>query len=375
MTVVARPNALDQTYDAAPLELFFDLVYVFAVAQLAHHLLNHLAWRGGAETLVMLLAVFAVWNYTSWAVSMFPAHRAGTRLMILIVMLLGLFMNASVTRAFTTSGWVFVGPFLMIQLGRTFWTFVNSTGAIFREQYVRTLLWLTAIAPLWVAGAVADPDARLVWWTLAAGLDLAGTWLAHPIPGRQLYSEHVWFEGGHMVERCRLFLMIALGETILATGRSIAAAPLEPMTVVTGTATPIGVAALWALGFGSADRLILQNVGETSDPVPASRHAGNGLIVAVAGLIAVAVANNLAITHPRGHAPAALEPLLFGGSILFLIAQGWYLWAVLHITPRLRMFGCAALAVVGISARLTPPFVALLLASTALAVLAGLERQ
>src|SRR6478672_11050265 len=105
------PNALrspGQTYEVTPLELFFDLVFVFAVSQLSHHLLTHLSWRGVAETLVMLLAIFAVWFNISWSATMIRADQSRTRWMVLVVMLLGLFMNASVTRAFTTSSWAFV---------------------------------------------------------------------------------------------------------------------------------------------------------------------------------------------------------------------------------------------------------------------------
>lgn len=65
MTVPSSTHAPDQRYEVTPLELFFDLVFVFAVSQLSRHLLDNLSWRGAAETLVMLLAIFAVWFYTS----------------------------------------------------------------------------------------------------------------------------------------------------------------------------------------------------------------------------------------------------------------------------------------------------------------------
>lgn len=104
--------------------------------------------------------------------------------MVLAVMLLGLFMNASVSGAFATSGWAFVVPFLLAQLGRTFWTLANAPDALFRDHFFRTLLWLIATSPLWIVGAAVSPEARLLWWAVAAGLDLIGTWLAHPIPGR-----------------------------------------------------------------------------------------------------------------------------------------------------------------------------------------------
>jgi low temperature requirement protein LtrA len=130
----------ERKYEVTPLELFFDLVFVFAVSQLSSHLLTHLSWRGAAETPVMLLAIFAVWFTTSWSATIIRADQFRTRGLVLAVMLLGLFMNASVTRAFTTSGWAFVFPLLLIQLGRTVWTLVNSTDAVLREHYFRTLL-------------------------------------------------------------------------------------------------------------------------------------------------------------------------------------------------------------------------------------------
>ena len=273
MTVPSSTHAPDQRYEVTPLELFFDLVFVFVVSQLSHHLLEHLSWRGAAETLVTLLAVFAVWYYTSWVATMIPVYQSRTFWMVLAVMLLGLFMNASVSGAFAASGWAFVVPFLLAQLGRTTWTIANAPDAVFRDHFFRTLLWLIATSPLWIVGAAASPEARLPWWAAAAGLDLIGTWLAHPVPGRRLHSENVGFEGSHMLERCRLFLIIALGETVLTTGTAIAAATMAPTTVVTGTAALAGTVALWALGFGSAHSLTARHVEETRDPVHANGRA------------------------------------------------------------------------------------------------------
>jgi low temperature requirement protein LtrA len=379
----SAPAERHRKYEVTPLELFFDLVFVFAVAQLAHHLLAHVSWRGAAETLVLLLAVFAVWYYTSWAATMIRADESPTRRMVLAVMLLGLFMNAAVSQAFTgslTSGWAFVVPLLLIQLGRTLWTIVHAPGAVFREHFVRVLLWLLATTPLWIAGALATPGPRLLWWGVAAVVDLIGTWTAHPVPGRRMRSENLAFAGGHLLERCRLFWIVALGETVLTTGTAITAVPLSPMTVLMGTAAMVGAIALWALGFGPTDRLTLRHVEETSNPIRASHLAANALIVMVAGLIAVAVANEMVIAHPYAEAPdsihaATLPLLLFGGPILVLAAQGWYLWAVLRIPPLLRIAGIAALVVLGVAAATVPPYAALVLAGASLTVLAMLDSR
>ena len=322
----------------------------------------------------MLLAIFAVWFTTSWSATMIRADQSRTRWLVLAVMLLGLFMNASVTRAFTTSGWAFVIPLLLIQLGRTVWTLVNSIDAVLREHYFRTLLWVIATTPLWIAGAAVSLEARLVWWALAAGIDQIGRWLAHPIPGRRLRSENVEFDTGHMLERCRLFLLIALGETVLTTGMAIAEASITVMTLATGTFALAGTVALWALSFGRSHRIILRHLEKTNDPIRASRHAINALMVMVAGLIAVAVANKEVIAHPHGHTSFALSLLLGGGPILFLAAQGWYLWAVPNVRSQLHVIGGGALLLVGVATLAVPPYVALLLVGASVSTLAILAR-
>src|SRR5262245_46317111 len=206
-----QPNReREDKYEVTPLELFFDLVFVFAISQLSHYWLEHLTWRGTAEMLVLLLSILGVWAYTSWAATLIRVDRPGTARMILTVTLLGLFMNAAVPRAFTPWGWAFVAPFLLIQLGRTVWTIANVPDAISREHFFRVLVWLIVTTPLWLAGALVDPGVRLRYWGLAAGVDLVGFWLAHPVPGSRLHSRHVEFAGHHMLERCRLFLIIAL---------------------------------------------------------------------------------------------------------------------------------------------------------------------
>jgi low temperature requirement protein LtrA len=367
-----------QVQDSRPIrsgrELFFDLVFAFAISQLSEHLFAHLSWRGGAETLVMLVAIYAAWFTTSWSATMVRADQAQPRWLMLTVMLLGLFMNASVTRAFTLSGCAFVIPLLLIMLGRNVWMLVNATDAVFREHYFRTLIWLIATTPLWVAGAAVDAEGRLLWWALAAGIDQIGRWLAHPIPGRRLHSENVQFDAGHMLERCRLFLIIALGETVLTMGVSIAATPIKVMTLVTGTSALAGTVALWALAFGRAHRLIIRHMETTNDPVRASRHAVNALMIMVAGLIILAVANEEVIAQPQGHVSFALSLLLGGGPVLFLAAQGWYLWLVPRDRSRRYIIGEGVLLLIGFAMLAVPPYVALFLVSATVSTFAILDR-
>ena len=94
----------------------------------------------------------------------------------------------------------------------------------------------------------------------------------------------------------------------------------------------------------------------------------------VAGLIAVAVANKEVIAHPQGQTSFALSLLLGGGPILFLTAQGWYLWAVPKVRSPLHVIGWVALLLVSLATLAVPPYVALLLIGAGVSTLAILDR-
>lgn len=126
------------------MELFFDLIFVFALIQLSHHLAEHLTWRGAAENATLLIGVLSVWSYTSWAATMIPVHRGTSTIMLLVVTLLGLMMNASIGAVFSDSAWSFVIPMLVIQVGRTIWTINNSPTTEYKQHFKA----LTGTSPL-----------------------------------------------------------------------------------------------------------------------------------------------------------------------------------------------------------------------------------
>ncbi|MGD8403739.1 MAG: low temperature requirement protein A [Anaerolineales bacterium] len=379
MTISNNPNMPEEKYEVTPLELFFDVVFVFAVSQLSHHLAENLTWRGTAETLVMLLAIFAIWFTTSWSATLVQADQARTRWLIFTVMLLSLFMNASVTRAFTTFGWTFVIPLLVIQLGRAIWMIVNSKrvnsgDAVFQSHYFRVLIWYIPSTPLWIVGAAVNPQARLLWWALATVIDQTGRLLEHPLPGKRFRSENVPFDADHMLERCRLFLIIALGETVFTAGMAIVTAPTTLMTLITGTFALVGTIALWSLTFGRSHRLTMRHLEKTKDPIRTSHQATNAVMGLVAGLIALAVANEEVIVHPYGHTTLPLSLLLGVGPLIFLLTQGWYLWVVPNVRSNLHFIGGIGLLILGFATQLVQPYIALILVGVSLALLALLDR-
>jgi low temperature requirement protein LtrA len=100
-------------------ELFFDLVYVFAVTQLSYWLPGHLTAEGAFETVLLLLAVWCAWVYTSWITSWFDPDRMEVRLLLVGVTLASLAMSATLPEAFDERGLGFASAYVMIQVGRT----------------------------------------------------------------------------------------------------------------------------------------------------------------------------------------------------------------------------------------------------------------
>lgn len=337
-----------------PLELFFDLVFVFAVSQLSHHLLTHLNWRGVGETAVLLVAVFGVWAYTSFEATSRDVERKDTQRTLLTVMFLGLFMNAAISSAFSSSPWPFVVPYLVSQIGPTVAASIVTGEAELRLHYRRVLVWLVAATPVWIVGATLEPGPRLACWAGAAAIDLAGTWLAHPLPGRTLRSRQVPFDGEHMIERLRLFLIIALGEAVLTTGTAISAAPTRPQTVVAGVAALAVVVTFWAMYFGGSDPQVASHLDRTPDPIRAARLGLNGTYLTLAALVAVAVGNELVIARPDSDGSPALSLLLFGGALLYVASQAWYLQLTAGTVSRARWIACAVLAAAACAAVVLP---------------------
>ena len=144
-----------------PLELFFDLVYVFAIAQLSHHLLEHVDLRTGAETAIMALAVVYAWYMVAWGANWLDPERMAVRLLLVGLMFASLLMSAAIPDAFDERAWLFVSGYLLIQIGRSVFLIIALRGRALGEHFVNDLVWEVLVGGLWIAGAISDGDARL----------------------------------------------------------------------------------------------------------------------------------------------------------------------------------------------------------------------
>jgi low temperature requirement protein LtrA len=316
------------------LELFFDLVYVFAITQLSHALLDDPSAVGLLHTAFLLLVVWWAWINTTWMANWFDPDAVPVRLVLIGGMLASLLMSVALPASFTGDGALFACAYVALQIGRNaFNVGVSEADSEFGPSFRRLLAWSVASAPLWIAGGFVEGNARVVLWVAALAMDYAGPSLRYWTPGLGSSAFEEWtIEGAHFAERFQLFIIIALGESIVVTGATASAAGVDRDTVVALTVCFLGSAALWWLYFDriaafSQDRMA--HAGEESGQL--GRDAYTYLHVPiVAGIVLGAVGDELVIAHPGHHASLFDAFAIAGGPTLYLLG---------HLLFRLRMVG------------------------------------
>jgi low temperature requirement protein LtrA len=351
MMRIAVSRAPGATREVSPLELFFDLVYVFAIGQLSHHLLEHVDLRTGAETAIMALAVFYAWSTTAWGANWLDPDRLPVRLYLVGLMFASLLMSVAIPDAFDGRAWLFVTGYLLLQVGRTVFLIVALRGRALSEHFVNDLVWELLTGGLWVAGALADGDARLLLWALAVVTTQVGAWALHWLPGRgqRIGIEQTELAAEHLIERFRLFFIIVLGETVLLMGDAFTDEPFELERLLALAIGFTGTVALWWCYFQRAEGVGIE-VAEAAEDAGAVGWWGTWtLTLMVLALIGIAVGDELAIAHPGDDATLGSTILTFGGPALFMLAQVFFLREALGNTPRSRPLGLAALAILAVA--------------------------
>jgi len=202
------------------IELFFDLVFVFAVTQLSHYLLNHRTLAGALEAALLLAMMWQLWAYTTWLTNWVDPDRMPTRLLLLGLTLVSLAMSAALPLAFADSG-VLVGcSYAVLQVGRSGFAIWALRGNQLAVNFERILAWCCVSGTLAILGGVTTGVvARALLWLGAVAVDLLGGFVGFYVPGLGRTPTTQWtIEGGHFAERCQAFILIAIGESIVVTG-------------------------------------------------------------------------------------------------------------------------------------------------------------
>jgi len=344
-----RARSDDATPRVTNMELFFDLVYVFAITQLSQFLFDHLSFRGALEGLILFGAVWWAWNYTAWATNWLdPESLPGAALMI-VLMAISLVMSAAIPKAFGGRGIPFAFAYVAIQVVRSaFMVWAFAPGDRMRRNYAQLLAWSAVAGAFWIAGAFTHGDLKLVLWLVAIVVDLAAPVHGFRLPGVGATPIEDWtLAGSHLAERCQLVLMIALGESVLRVGLTFSEQPGSPSVDASFIVGFLAAAGLWATYFLQYAERGAEAISATAAGAARVGRAGYAYAHAlmVAGVIVVAVAIQLTIDNPDQAASVRSALTMLGGPALFLAGLGLFKWAVAHRSLRAPVIAICVLAV------------------------------
>ena len=304
-------------------ELFFDLVFVFAVTQISHTLLAHFTLLGALQVTLLFLAVWWVWVYTSWITNWLNPEKTPVRLLLFALMLGGLVLSTSIPQAFESRGLWFAVAYAAMQVGKTVFLWVSTPPSrpLARMNAVRITAWLSLSAIFWIAGGLAEGQSRLLLWAVALGIEYSSAAARFWIPKYGATEVADWVvEGGHIAERCAGFIIIALGESIVVTGATFSELTWTTETVAAFVSAFLGSLAMWWIYFHKGAEAGSEQISRSSEPGRLARLAYTYLhMPIVAGIIVAAVADELVLKHPHGHSNFETVLSAIGGPLLFLI--------------------------------------------------------
>jgi low temperature requirement protein LtrA len=359
-------------------ELFFDLVYAFAVTQVSHTLLHNLTPVGALQSLVLWFAVWLGWQYTSWMTNWFDPDGLRVRAVLFGIMVVALVMSAALPQAFGAGGWVFAGCYATIQIGRGLCVLLLlGDDHALRPNYQRIFGWACISASFWLVGSLLPPAPRLAFWIIAVGCEyvspMVGFWL--PKLGKSRTSDWT-IDGGHLAERCQAFVMVALGESIVATGGTLAESD-DPGTAVLFAFLIAFVASLsmWWMYFDTSSEAATNAIRHSDDPGRIGAFFHYVHVVIVGGVIVVAVGADLSIAHPDAAMSTASAWVLIGGPAAYVFANGLFKTVVYGRFPLSHVVGLALFAAIAFLAFHAAHATASCLAALALAVVALWEAR
>ena len=367
-----RQQTADGHSRASTLELFYDLVFVFAITQVSHFLLDdHLNWSGAGQAAVILLAVWWSWNYTTWATNELDTSAAAVRGLVIGVMLASLLMSIAIPYAWGDRALLFAGAYVAIQVGRAFFlTFVSGTrGSNERERAGHILAWFCFSGIFWLAGGLVDGGpARTVLWLVALLIDYSAPFFVYRVPGMKRIAASAWdVASEHFAERFQLFVIIALGESIVITGATTSGLELKSEVVAAFVVAFVGSAALWWLYFNRAADRMAAHLEDALNRTELARDIYTYLhVLVIAGIIVTAVGDELVINHPTDPLSTNELVALVAGPVIYLLAlSATRFRAIGSISPK-RTVAAAACVLIGFVFSGSP---ALLIASLLVAVL------
>lgn len=199
-------------------ELFFDLIFVFTIIQISTTFAYSFDVYWFIQILLITLSMWIVWIYTTWHLNWLNPEKLPVRILLYMMMLAWLFLSTSIPEVFWDRWLFFATAYILIQVWRTLFITLatkNRRKRLHSSMFL-IFIWIVISSVFWILGWFSEGINRLIFWWIAVFIELI--W-----PTVWFYVPYVWktwpkdweISGAHMAERCGLFIIICLGETIL----------------------------------------------------------------------------------------------------------------------------------------------------------------
>jgi low temperature requirement protein LtrA len=325
LNIVGR---IDEERLTTPIELFWDLVFVFAVTQVSTLLARDLSWAGFGRSMLVLALVWWAWSAIVWAANAQAPNSSTLRATLLVATVLIFVVGLAIPHAFGSESTLFAATYAGVRFMHLgLYADASRRGQARWSSIAGFALTVAIGMVMLIVGSFLGGWHRIAIWALAAAIDYAGpAWLTRErLRGIQQVAV------AHFSERYGLFVIICLGESILAIGAGVAGQPLDAATVATVAGGLVVTLALWWTYFDRFAATAAQRLREHDDPVLAAADAYSYLhLVIVAGIIVFAVGMRLATE-------GVAEPLSDAARLALCGGLGGYL--IGHAAFRLRLVG------------------------------------
>ena len=356
------------------LELFFDLVFVVAIAELAHLLHDHLDWGGIANFAVLFIPIWWLWIDFSYYADQFNVEQGFYRIIMLSIMFGMIVLALTLPEALQDRGSALFASvytalrLVIVALYFQAWRLVPQS----RELTKRYTLSFSVALVLWLVSIALPSPIRFILWGVALLIEIT----TGPITYATIRS--VPRQVSHMDERFGLFVIIVLGEAIIAVASGVADLQWQRQEILTAIAGFIAAVSLWWMYFERADDSVIYSAlrGDRR-ALMRSYVYGYSHVLVFMGIVAMGVGIQAAIEAAAAATSLSLATrvVLSGGASLFLLGLTLVQWAAPRSLPDrvivmrgITAIVCAALA--GFGNFLTPFFMTGLLAL----ILVGLAR-
>lgn len=301
----------------SPLELFFDLVFVLAITQCSALMAHDPTWRGIAHGLVVLGLLWWSWVGYAWLTSVVDPDEGAVRLVLFAAMAALLVSSLSVPAAFGELGLTLALAYGVVRVAHiTLFLLASRDDHGLRHSVIGLAISTGVAITMLVVGAVVHGDARLAVWAAALVFDMAGP-LFIDTSGWRLVP-------GHFAERHGLFVIVALGESIVAIGVG-AEAGVDAGVVVAAVLGMAVAAGLWWTYFDLTAPAAARRLADIESVKTRNELARDGFsylhLPMVAGIVLFALGMKRALGHVGQQLHWETATALVGGPALYVLAH------------------------------------------------------